>query len=239
MHPTEYTVKVSEGVEETLIYSLIDVRSGQRVVSCLQDTTATDIFLFTTSRDLHTASLVEVLDGHPTSEFRGVAFSNFFENECSFKSHWNNEEVCLMRYDPIVVPGQRAQLCVATRTLSPNYTSDMESSLRPLSEIIADDPDKPLRMPGYERLMRSLGLAGLIECISYTTVSHDDFDVNDEVHVFQSEGEKWYSGGENHGEPWSLTLAVRPEIAPDGDEVIDFSAFPALRLIQVSVYIYQ
>lgn len=91
-----FSVTVSETAEDAFIYSMADAQSGQCVISCLQDLAATDIFLFTTSRLLGSTSVLEALDGLPGTDFIGVAFCNFLENECVVKNA-ASAEICAMR----------------------------------------------------------------------------------------------------------------------------------------------
>jgi hypothetical protein len=102
-----------------------------------------------------------------------------------------------MRYDQLMVPGLRPQLSVATRTLPPGYDNYMDEdgdgdgdgdrqgrgqgpgrgpALRPLVDVLDKHSARKQahRMPAYERLLRGLGLAGLVECVSYASVSCDE-----------------------------------------------------------------
>jgi len=93
---TTYVVDVSERAPDTLRYTLRDSTGGNVLLSCLQDATATDIFLFTKARNVQGSAIIDLLDSRQEGDFEGVAYSNFMENECSVRNSLNSE-VSLMR----------------------------------------------------------------------------------------------------------------------------------------------
>lgn len=90
-----YLVKISDSVE-TLTYSLLNAASGETLMTCLQDIDTSDMFLFIKAGGITGSTVLELLDGHPTSDFAGVGLCNFLENEFSLKNQFD-QEICLIR----------------------------------------------------------------------------------------------------------------------------------------------
>ena len=225
---THFTVKVIEDIEGTLIYSLIDMRSGQRVLSCLQDLSASDIFVFTVSENINSLSLMDFLDGQSFQEFRGIALSNFLENECTLRlDESDSPALCLMRYQQFTIPGHRPQLSVALRTLPMPSQAENENATS-LDHILNMSSRRSFGMPVYERILRFIGLSSIFTCVTYKAIDTYDFVDDESVYVLST-----HNVPSNSGDMWGLNLAMHDELpdelATDSGVHIDFP----LQIIQV------
>lgn len=129
------------------------------------------------------------------------------------------------RYSGLLVPGRRPFLAAVTRSVGDGPGLDLEA-LPPLIELLNKPPEEPFTIPPLERVMRSIGMAHIVPCMSYTELDRGDCCEGGEVTALRSVRPSW----DCDGDTWGITITVSSTGLDDSCPP-DRSA--VLRLLQV------
>ena len=124
------------------------------------------------------------------------------------------------------MPGRRPFLAAVTRSIGDGEGLDLEA-LPPLAALLNKTPDEPFTMPALERVMRSIGMAHIVPCLSYSELEREDCCQGGEVTALRSVHPSWACDGDTWGIIITVASAGLDDSCPPDRSAV-------LRLLQVT-----